>query len=310
MMPVDQSQITSIDIAVCTFRRPELRETLSSLFALAIPTGLRVRVIVADNDAEPSAQALVEEMRPSSPFDISYIHCPKANISLARNACLTECTADYMAFIDDDETASSSWLQQLHAVISSTGADAVLGPVQAIYGEHAPPWMRHGDFHSTLPVWVGGTIRTGYTCNVILDMRSPHIRGRRFDLALGQSGGEDTQFFTSVTDSGGTIGYASQAVLCEVVPARRASFSWLLKRRFRSGQTHGRIVAGRHTGWKRLMQGGLALSKLGYCSLASLATAVAPVRRNRYALRAALHAGAVSGLLGVREIRQYGMVEA
>ena len=32
MMPIGQSQITSIDIAVCTFRRPELRERDSCSF--------------------------------------------------------------------------------------------------------------------------------------------------------------------------------------------------------------------------------------------------------------------------------------
>jgi succinoglycan biosynthesis protein ExoM len=34
------------------------------------------------------------------------------------------------------------------------------------------------------------------------------------------------------------------------------------------------------------------------------------VKRNRYALRAALHAGSVMGTLGMREIRQYGVAEA
>jgi len=40
------------------------------------------------------------------------------------------------------------------------------------------------------------------------------------------------------------------------------------------------------------------------------ATAFSPINRNRYVLRAALHAGVVSGTLGMREIRQYGAVEA
>lgn len=300
----------SVDIGICTFRRPELRDTLLSLFKLEVPAGVRVRLIIADNDAEPSARALVEEMRELSSHPVAYVHCPRANISLARNACLAESTADYLAFIDDDETAAPSWLAELFATMTDTGADAVLGPVQAIYADSAPGWMRRGDFHSTAPVWVGADIRTGYTCNVILDMRSPHVAGRRFDLALGQSGGEDTQFFTAVTDSGGRIAFSPAALLSEPVPTKRASFSWLFKRRFRSGQTHGRILAAKHHGVRRLLQAGLALGKLGFCSLACVATSFSPVRRNRYALRGALHAGAVSGILGVREIRQYGLIEA
>ncbi len=299
----------SVDIAVCTFRRPALRQTLSSLFGLSLPEGFRVRLIVADNDAEPTAQALVHEMRSASPFEIEYVHCPKSNISIARNACLSASRSDYLAFIDDDEVATPSWLRELVQTIRSIGADAVLGPVRAIYDTDAPGWMRRGDVHSTMPVWVSGVIRTGYTCNVILDMRSPHVAGRRFDLSLGQSGGEDTQFFSAMTDEGGRIAFAPGAFLDEPVPAARASFSWLAKRRFRSGQTHGRIIASKSAGSGRFAQSGLALGKSVYCTFAALMRAPMPVRRNQFILRAILHAGAVAGLLGMREVRQYGLVE-
>lgn len=300
---------TSIDIGICTFRRPELRDTLSSLFALAVPADLRVRLIVADNDAQPSAAELIEAMGPFSPFEITYVHCPQANISIARNACLSESDGDYLAFIDDDEVAPANWLADLFATILMTGADAVLGPVQAGYRADAPKWMRLGDFHSTRPVWVAGRIRTGYTCNVLLDMRAPSVAGRRFDLALGQSGGEDTQFFTAVTDAGGRIEFAPTAVLQEPVPARRASLSWLMKRRFRSGQTHGRIVATGRKAGGRAIQAGLAAAKLLCCTVLTMAGAMSTVARNRQMLRVALHAGAMAGILGFREIRQYGRAE-
>jgi succinoglycan biosynthesis protein ExoM len=299
-----------IDIGICTYRRPELEDTLRSLFALDVPTGTELRLIVADNDAGPSARELVERLQAHSPFPIRYVHCPKSNISIARNACLSECDADYLAFIDDDETAGSSWIAELVAVARKTGADAVLGPVRAVYDGGSAAWMRTGDFHSTMPVWVGGRIRTGYTCNVLLDMRSARVKGRTFALSLGQSGGEDTHFFTQLTEAGGTIEFAPAAVLQEPVPIKRASFGWLAKRRFRSGQTHGRILAAGNSGIGRLKQTVVAGLKLGYCAALTTASAPFPVTRNRYALRAALHAGSMMGALGMREIRQYGAVEA
>lgn len=299
-----------IDIAVCTFRRPELRETLISLFALDVPDRVAVRLIVADNDERPSARDLVDSLREHSPFPISYVHCPKSNISIARNACLTESDGEFLAFIDDDEVAAPSWLSELYEAHIKSGADAVLGPVRAIYSASAPGWMRKGDFHSTRPVWVNGHIRTGYTCNVLLDMRSPHLSNRRFDLALGQSGGEDTQFFSAMTRDGGRIAFAANARLEEPVPAKRESFDWLSKRRFRSGQTHGRILATQHHGAARLIQAFIASCKLGCCALLMALSVPFPIARYRYALRAALHAGVVTGLFGKREIRQYGFVEA
>jgi succinoglycan biosynthesis protein ExoM len=35
-----------------------------------------------------------------------------------------------------------------------------------------------------------------------------------------------------------------------------------------------------------------------------------PIPRYRYALRGIMHAGVVSGLLGIREIEQYGALES
>ncbi|WJH41031.1 glycosyltransferase [Aliirhizobium terrae] len=299
-----------IDIGICTFRRPALKETLESLFKLTVPANAEVRLIVADNDAQPSAKDLVDSMAARSPFPIRYVHCPKSNISIARNACLTACEADFLAYIDDDETATPGWLAALVEKARETGAEAVLGPVKALYSEASAGWMRSGDFHSTMPVWVNGRIITGYTCNTLLDMRSPLVAGRRFALALGQSGGEDTHFFSQLTESGGRIEFAEGALVLEPVPASRASFTWLAKRRFRSGQTHGRIVAANNSGAKRIPKALIAAAKAGYCGAVAAVFALMPVQRNRYALRGALHVGAVMGMLGVREIRQYGTAEA
>lgn len=309
-MTFNPAHPVKVDIGICTYRRPMVVDTLLSLFRLDVPEGVSVRLIVADNDAEPSARELIDALRERSPFAIQYVHCPKSNISIARNACLSVCEADFLAFIDDDETAPANWLSELLKTAQETQADAVLGPVTALYGNDVPRWMRKGDFHSTRPVWVDGDIITGYTCNTLLRMASPAVQGRRFALSLGQSGGEDTHFFTHMHQDGGRIAYAENALLTEPVPESRASFLWLAKRRFRSGQTHGRLQAEQKTGVRRLPLILSTAAKITYCAAATLLTAFDPVRRSRSALRASLHAGSLSGIFGVREIRQYGAVEA
>ncbi|PRD42541.1 glycosyl transferase family A [Phyllobacterium phragmitis] len=301
-----------IDIGVCTYRRTELEATLRSLGKQALPENCRVRVIVSDNDVEPSAKERIAKLAPALPFELRYIHSPASNISIARNACLDASDGDFIAFIDDDETASEDWLAYLLTTAQDTDADAVLGPVQASYGKDAPRWMSKGDFHSTFPVWIGGEIRTGYTCNVLLRRASPSVAGRRFSLALGRSGGEDTQYFSELHEAGGKIAYAPEAWMHEPVPEGRARFSWLCKRRFRVGQTHGRLLSRKATGAglsKQLVlskQVGLATAKACYSFAAALVTAFSPVHRNRSLLRGVMHAGVVSGLMGIREIQQYG----
>jgi succinoglycan biosynthesis protein ExoM len=305
-LPDDRSGMTRIDIGVCTYRRRELELTLRSLGALEVPPDAIARIIVADNDTAPSARMLVEAVGAELPLDILYVHCPASNISIARNACLDSSNGDFLAFIDDDETASPEWLAELMQVAQTSSADAVLGPVSAVYSDAAPGWMRRGDFHSTLPVHVGTEIRTGYSCNVILRRASPYVAGRRFSLASGQTGGEDTEYFTRMHEAGGRIAYAPRALVVEPVPDARATFSWLAKRRFRSGQTHGRLLGGRRQAASLFPQIGLAAAKAIYCFAAAAAMVVVPQHRNRQALRGIMHAGVISGLLGIREIRLYG----
>jgi succinoglycan biosynthesis protein ExoM len=296
----------SIDICVCTFRRPELAETLRSLSALDMPDGFDVSVIVADNDDTPSARELVGALAPELRLPICYVHCPARNISIARNAGLDASSADFIAFIDDDETASPQWLAELVATAQASGAVAVLGPVRARYRPDAPIWMRRGDFHSTLPVWVRGEIQTGYTCNVLLRMGADSLRGRRFSHARGQTGGEDTEFFDQMHKAGGRIAFSPEARVDEVVPRARAAFDWLGRRRFRSGQTHGHLLGRGAGGIGLVKQVGLASAKAAYCFAAALPVVVSPVRRNRSVLRGIMHVGVVSGLIGFREIRLYG----
>ena len=295
-----------IDVCVCTYRRRELEDTLRSLGAMTVPENARVRVIVADNDVEPSARERAYALAAQLPFEIVYIHCPASNISLARNACLENSTGDFLAFIDDDSTASREWLSQLMEVAQATGADVVLGPVIASYSDDAPHWMRQGDFHSTSPVWVDGEIRTGYSGNALLRLASRRVSGRRFNLALGRTGGEDTEYFTHLHDAGGIISFAPHAVVHEPVPDNRARFSWLMKRRFRAGQTHGRLLAEKHRSVGAIRHAAIASAKAAYCFAAMAVLAFLPTQRNRFALRGVMHVGALSGLFGVREITQYG----
>ena len=295
-----------IDICVCTFRRKTLADALLSIARLRVPEGVMLRVIVADNDEVASARIRVAALADVFPHELVYVHAPARNISVARNACLEAAMGNFLAFVDDDETVAEGWLASLLETALATGADAVLGPVRAVYGPGTPGWMRSADSHSTFPVCVRGEIRTGYTCNVLLYRRSPAVHGRRFDPSLGRSGGEDTDFFTRLHEAGGVIAYAPGAWVEEFVPEGRASFSWLARRRFRMGQTHGRLLARNSILARLAVRSALAGMKAGYCLIAAIALLPLPERRNPSILRGIMHVGVVAGLWGLRELRQYG----
>lgn len=298
--------VTCIDICICTFRRPHVAETLKSIAVQAIPASWRLRVIVADNDEVQSARKMVETAARQYGIPLAYVHAPARNISRARNACLDAATAPFIAFIDDDELASPGWLSALMKEMENSGADAVLGPVRAIYRPECPAWIREADFHSTAPTWVNGKIASGATGNVL--MKRASIQGLRFREDLGRCGGEDTAFFREMTSAGGRLAFAPDALATELVPKERESFGWLLRRRFRYGQTHGlMLLESTHETTLRRAGGAVAAAlKAVFCI--GMAALHAPRRpRGRFwFLRGALHAGVTCRLLGKREGQQYG----
>jgi succinoglycan biosynthesis protein ExoM len=298
---------TSITICICTYRRPQIALTIASLSSLQTRPDWTVDVVVVDNDVLPSGREVVLSAAKDIPFELTYTHAPASNISIARNACLDAATGDYLAFIDDDETVTSAWLIELFDVAESTRAEAVLGPVKALYNHENPKWMVAGNFHATVPVFVNEKIITGYTCNVLLDRKSEKINDLRFDLKRGKSGGEDTDYFSRLHTRGGSIAYATEAWVEEVVPPSRASLKWLAARKFRSGQTHGAIIVRDNPRLlNRAKEISKALAKAFYCVVACLFTLSSPVGWRRNYLRGALHLGALSSLAGQPEIELYG----
>lgn len=294
-----------VDIAVCTYRRESVADTLRSIAAqVGVPQG--VRVIVVDNDDTACAELRIRQAARDHNLTLAYRHAPARNISLARNAALDSVASAWFAFLDDDEIASPGWLNGMLVAAASERYDAVLGPVQGIYGPDAASWLKEGDFHSTRPVIRRGDIHTGYSGNVLIRREFLKTTGLRFDPGLGRCGGEDVDFFYRFRDAGGRIGFAPEALVDEPVPAHRARLDWLVARNFRAGQTHGaRLARSVKSPVDWLGCAVPATAKAAYCGLGALAHAVKPVSRNRFITRGALHLGVVARVTGVRELELY-----
>jgi len=292
-----------VDVCVCTYRRASLADTLGSIAALQIPAGIKVRVIVADNDDTPSARVLVQHTTQALGINCLYVHAPARNISVARNACLDAADAPLMAFLDDDETATESWLEKLISSQRSTGATVVFGPIMAIYPPE-PAWLRQADLHSIRPtIRKSGEIDTGYTSNVLIHRAglSDASLACRFDPGLGRSGGEDTEFFRRLHELGARLTFCSDAYVNEIVTPGRANLVWLLKRSFRSGQTYGQLS----NGGRRTATAVAAIGKLVYCLAGAGSRAASPPGWRRLLVRGFLHAGVVANSIGLRNLQLY-----
>ena len=164
------------------------------------------------------------------------------------------------------------------------------------------PWLKAADLHSIQPtILADGRIVTGYTCNCAF--RRGKVGTERFDLALGRSGGEDTEFFARLSLRGLIIKAAPDAWVSEPVRTERASLRWLVIRSFRAGQTHARLLVS--SGGGRLKAAAPASAKLLFCILLALLKAGSSAGWRKSAVRGALHAGVIAKLCGLDDLQLY-----
>lgn len=292
---------SSIDLCICTYERKSIEQTLASIADMDFDLST-VRIVVADNAVTAERRSWIESLGDRFGLRLTYVHAPSRNISIARNACLDACTAPLVAFIDDDETVSRGWLKELVTALDSPSVDCAFGPVKAIFPAATPEWLRDGSLHDAmLNIDRQGVIRTGYTCNAI--MRRASVGGRRFDVELGRAGGEDSVFFLEMFKQGRRFAFASEAVAFEHVPPSRLEFSWLMRRYFRNGQTHGRLI--RLQGQVLPLAAASAAAKVAACLMLALVNIFSEARRSRALIRASMHSGVFFSIIGLREITIY-----
>lgn len=295
--------LLTVDVCIATYRRPALLATLLAALARQGGNALLVRIIVIDNDRAGSARAVAEAARAAGGPPLVYAVEPQQNIALARNRALSLCSADYVAFIDDDETPRSHWLRALVACARRYQADAVFGPVDSVLPAGAPRWVRA--CHRKPRRATGTVLDWGGAGNVLL-RRAALPPPPCFDPAFGLTGGEDTEFFHRLHLQGRRLVWCASAGASEPVAPARLQPGWMRRRAFRSGQTYYRVFVRRYTRgaaalWfaTKLMQliGGLALAPL--LRLASYDAFMA------LTLRLAGAAGQLSRCLSPRDFEEY-----
>lgn len=235
-----------VSICVCTFRRPaSLLRLLRSLGRLDA-TSPRHEIIVVDNDVEMSAAAAVEQARREG-LRIAYLVEPVRGIARARNRAVAPARGEFVAFVDDDEEADPLWLAHLHGEVLRHGADGGIGPVLPRFAAPPPPWLIAGDFFErprppTGTQLIARGMRTG---NALLRRgRLMALRGP-FDERFALTGGEDTELFGRLVDSGCRVIAVDTAIVHEHLPPNRTTVRYVLRRRFLAGMGSARLHSAR-----------------------------------------------------------------
>lgn len=292
-----------VDVLVLTYKRPALLvDALRSLSRQQLPDGIDMQVIVIDNDAAQSGRDIVRELQ-AEVAALRYVCEPVPNISAARNRGLREARGGLVAFIDDDELADPRWLASLLDTRQRFDAAMVFGPVIPRLPDATASWIRRGGFFERPRAQTGPTTALGGTGNVLLDPPALAHAGMMFDLAFGRSGGEDTEFFHRLRQSGCVAAWCDEAVVWEQVTSDRTTIGWLLRRAFNSGNNYARIFDRRGSASRRCTRlfrhACVCVTCLLLTPIALLGGAASAVRAGRCSAR---NLGRIVGLLSAREI--------
>lgn len=257
-----------VEICIATYKRPALlRELLESLEEQQVEPDVEFRIIVVDNDKKCSARDVVDEFKNKVSTSVIYDVEPVQNIALVRNRALSHIGGEYIAFIDDDETADEKWLQNLINSSIKYCADAVFGPVLPVFSKAPPRWILEGHFFDR-ERFPDGTKRTiGATNNTLISTKVFKKSGLMFNPEFGLTGGSDTDFFSRFYQYGAKLVWCDSGVVYEKVGIERMSTAWLVKRAFRGGQTYARIFVRSRPFGRKLMW---CLQKVFYLSIWSM----------------------------------------
>ena len=225
-----------VAVTVCTRERPTLlRACLESLVSQRLPTGVSLLIVVVENDDFPRSADIVEELSRASGVAMFYAHEPRLGIPIARNRALSislQHQPDWIAFIDDDETAAEGWLVNFVAVANSLRCDVLQGPVESLYPEAPPLWMK---ITARKHQPTGCALRTAATSNTFMRARvaCPSGLGLRFNEKMRFTGGSDNDYFYRAAALGARICWSNETLVFESVPRVRLSLRWQLNRSMR-----------------------------------------------------------------------------
>lgn len=234
-----------IAICVATYKRPEgLKRLLAGLNQLTFSyiEHPQIEVIVVDNDANRSAEAVCQNVKSDLKWPLKYVTESQRGISYARNKAIVSASpdVDFVAFIDDDEVPEPNWLEELLSVQQTYEADVVGGPVLPRFlTDDVPQWVIKGKFFEPQRYPTGYLLKFAASGNVLISSQVLKGMNKIFDERFALTGGEDTHFFMRVYRAGYKLVWADEAIAYEYIPQSRINVKWILQRGYRCYSTYG-----------------------------------------------------------------------
>jgi GT2 family glycosyltransferase len=250
-----------------------LRDTLLSLCTVTIHRGVRLEVLVIDNDPYRSAAAPTLEFSQQCPesLEVRYIVEPRIGLSFARNRGVDEARGAVVAFLDDDVLVSEGWLVALIDCLERTGAAAVGGRIRTRWeGEPDAPVLACEPQLFTYDRGTHDFLFRGRCLpgggNLAL-RRSVFSGGLRFSSDLGRIGavllsGEETALLLGLQRQGQAVWYCAGALVWHRVGGERLMPAYHVRKHFWDGRSYAMIERRIHGSVGQTCRAGVRLGKL------------------------------------------------
>ena len=202
-----------------------------------------VAVLIVNNsgaDSHRMVSDLVEQSGLSELCPTTVVDSPENNIATGRNVVIDHCRTRLLAFIDDDEYPRLNWLTNLVDQQLLGLGDMVAGPTLPVYPKSAAAWVKEIDLHNVRGRKTGDVIRRSGSGNCLLDLEA--IGEARFDHAFGLTGGEDANFFESLTRRGHKLVWCAEAVVDESITEDRSTVRYSVFRFIKQGNNFSRLM--------------------------------------------------------------------
>ena len=180
-------------------------------------------------------------------------------------------------------------------------ADIVFGRVVSFFSEDVPDWVKKCFIYNRLAPKTGTVAKITRTGNCIIKTALLKEIPGPFDPQYGNSGGEDTHLFDKLRQNGAKFVNCYEAWTAEFVPSERTTFSWLLMRALRTGNSYARRsieLAGKRKIRMRLHHTIVGFTYSIISLLLMIITFPSRVKRLHWALKTVANCGKILAVFG------------
>lgn len=236
-----------IAVSAPTCRRPRmLASLLASFEGMKHPPGDEVFFVIVDNAPDAPVEAIVDAWRQRTGLETVYALEVESGIPFARNRGLDEAAvhgAEFLAFVDDDETVAPDWLVELVAHRRKAGSHIAGGPVRCLPPDGPMSVLERLLFNSIRDRYArkerknavrsargedGGV--TMITNNWLGDVAWLRANDVRFNIALRYTGGSDTDLYHRARRLAAKTSWCPEAIVYETIPRERISLAYQFAR--------------------------------------------------------------------------------